>query len=59
LAPHGLEIRKPRNYDKGNFKLTILLAVETGDPAILDSEIGLVNNPHVWGRVNVVAGISA
>jgi hypothetical protein len=33
--------------------------VKTGDPAILDGGIGLVTNPHVWGRVNIVAGTSA
>jgi hypothetical protein len=46
-APRGLEIRKPGNYDRGNFKLTILLAVEMGDPAIPGGGIGLVTNPHV------------
>jgi hypothetical protein len=51
-VPRGLEIRKPGNYDKGNFKLTNLLVVEMGDPAIPNGGIGLVTNPHVWGRVN-------
>jgi hypothetical protein len=58
-SPRGLEIRKPGNYDRGNFKLTILLAVETGDPTIPDGDIGSVSNPRVWGRVNAVAGTSA
>jgi hypothetical protein len=58
-VPRGLEIRKPGNYDRGKFKLTILLAGEMGDPEILDDEIGFVTNVHVWGRVNVVAGTSA
>jgi hypothetical protein len=49
-APSGLEIRKPGNYDRGNFKLTILLAVKMGDPAILDSGIGSVAYPCVWGE---------
>ncbi len=39
-SPRGLEIRKPGNYDRGNFKLTVLLAVETGDPTIPAGEIG-------------------
>ncbi len=39
--------------------MTILLAVETGDPTIPDGDIGSVSNPHVWGRVNAVAGTSA
>ena len=58
-SPRELEIRKPGNYDRGNFKLTILLAVETGDPKIPDGDIGSVSNPRVWGRVNAVAGTSA
>jgi hypothetical protein len=37
----------------------ILLAVETGDPAIPAGQIGSVSNPRVWGRVNTVAGTSA
>ena len=41
------------------FKLTILLAVKTGDPAIPAGQIGSVSNPHVWGRFNTVAGMSA
>jgi hypothetical protein len=59
LSPRRLEIRKPGNYDRGDFKLKIFLAVETGDPTIPDGEIGLVSNPRVWGRVNAVAGTSA
>ena len=58
-SPKGLAIRKPGNYDRGDFKLTILLAVETGDPAIPAGQIGSVSNPRVWGRVNTVAGTSA
>jgi hypothetical protein len=27
-APRGLKIRKPRNYDRGTFKLTVILAFE-------------------------------
>jgi transposase len=58
-SPRGLEIRKPGNYDRGDFKLTILLAVETRDPTIPDGDIRSVSNPRVWGRVNAVAGTSA
>ena len=35
-APIGLKICKPGNYDRGTFKLTFILAVETGDPDIPD-----------------------
>jgi hypothetical protein len=33
-SPHGLQICKPRNYNSGMLKLTIILTVETGDPEI-------------------------
>ncbi len=58
-SPRGLEIRELGNYDRGVFNLTILLAVETGDPTIPDGDIGSVSNPRVSGRVNAVAGTSA
>ncbi len=47
-SPRGLKIRKLGNYDRGTFsKLTIILAVETGDPAIPAGEIGSVSNPCI------------
>ena len=58
-SPWGLHIRKPGNYDRGTFKLTIILAVEAGDPGIPDGVIGLVTNPRVWARVTTEAGTSA
>jgi hypothetical protein len=33
-SPWGMKIHKPGNYNRGTFKSTILLAVETGDPTI-------------------------
>lgn len=44
-APIGLKIRKPGNYNRGAFKLAIILAVEMGDPDIPDGDIGSVSNP--------------
>ena len=58
-APRGLKIRKPGNYDRGTFKLTVILAVEAGDPAIPNGNIGLVSNPRVWARVTTEAGTTA
>jgi hypothetical protein len=57
--PIGLKIRKPGNYDWGTFKLTIILAVETGDPDIPDGYIGSVSNPRVWARVTTEPRTSA
>jgi hypothetical protein len=58
-APRGLQIRKPGNYDRGTFKLTVILAVETGDPAIPNGDIGSVSNPRVWARVTEEPGTTA
>ena len=33
-SPKGLKICKPGNYDRGTFKLTVILAVEPGDAAV-------------------------
>jgi hypothetical protein len=54
-----MQIRKPGNYDRGTFKLTIILAVETGDPDIADGDISSVSNPPVWARVTTEPGTSA
>ena len=58
-SPRGLKIRKPGNYDRGTFKLTVILAVEAGDPGIPNGEIGSVSNPRVWARVTTEAGTTA
>jgi transposase len=54
-----LKIRKPGNYDRGTFKLTIILAIETGDPDIPAGDIGSISNPRVWARVTTEPGTSA
>ena len=58
-APLGLKIRKPGNYDRGTFKLSVILAVEAGDPAIPNGDIGSVSNPRVWARVTTEAETTA
>ena len=47
-SPMGMRIRKPSNYDRGSFKLTIILAVEAGDPTIAPGLPGLLTKPRVW-----------
>jgi hypothetical protein len=44
-SPKGLKICKPGNYDRGTFKLTIILAVEPGDAAVPNGQIGLLTLP--------------
>jgi hypothetical protein len=50
-SPHGLKIQKPGNYDRGTFKLTIILVVEAGDPAVANDLVGLLTMPRVWARI--------
>ncbi len=56
-------VRLPGGYTSASlgtcFKLTIILAVETGDPAIPNGDIGSVSNPRVWARVTMEPGTSA
>jgi transposase len=58
----GLYIKKPGHYDRGDFKLTIIIAVEPGDPA-LDGQnppaLGSTENPHIWAEVSEEAGTTA
>ena len=58
-SPVGLKIRKPGHYDRGTFKLTIILSVETGDPAIAPGLPGSLTRPRVWARVSTEAGTTA
>ena len=55
----GFYIRKPGHYDRGDFKLTIILAVEAGDPA-LDGQnphaIGSTEKPRIWAEISEEAG---
>ena len=44
-SPKGLKICKPGNYNRGTFKLTIILAVEPGDAAVPNGQIGLLTLP--------------
>ncbi len=54
-SPRGLKICKPGNYDRGTFILTIILAVETGDPAVAN---GSLTMPRVWARISDEAGMT-
>ena len=58
-SPKGLKIRKPGNYDRGTFKLTVILAVEAGDPTINNALVGLVALPRVWVRMTEEAGTTS
>ncbi len=55
-SPCGLKICKPSNNDRGMFKLTIILAVEAGDPAVANGLVGSLTMPRVWARISDEAG---
>jgi hypothetical protein len=55
-SPKGLKICKPSNYNRGTFKLTIILAVELGDAAVPNRQIGSLTLPRVWARILEEAG---
>ncbi len=52
----GLKICKPGNYDRGKFKLKIILAVEADDPAVANGLVGSLTVPRVWARISDEAG---
>jgi hypothetical protein len=58
-SPRGMRIRKPGNYDRGTIKLTIILAMETGDSAIPAGQIGSLTRPRVCARVTTEPGMTA
>ncbi len=57
-SPQKMKIHKPGNYNRGAFKLTIILAVEAGNMAVPAGVIGLVSNPCVWAHVTTKPGTS-
>jgi hypothetical protein len=59
LAPRGMRIRKPGNYDRGSFKLTIILALEAGDPPIAPGLPGSMTKPRVWAQISEVPGTTS
>ena len=53
----GVRVVKPR-HESRDTKLTVILAVEPGDPALNPEVRGSVNNPRRWLRILVKAGTS-
>jgi hypothetical protein len=49
-SPRGLKIRKPGNYDRGTFKLMIILVVEAGDPAVANGLVGSLTMAQSLGK---------
>jgi hypothetical protein len=58
---HGhtsIRLRKPGNYSKDT-KLTIIMAVEPGDPTLPPNVYGSAAHPRRWIRINQNAGTTA
>jgi hypothetical protein len=46
----GLRVRKMGNYGRGEVKVTVILAIETGDPVLPPQVPGSLQRPRVWCR---------
>jgi hypothetical protein len=57
-SPCGLKICEPGNYDRGMFKLTIILVVEASDPAVANGLVGSLTMLRVWARISDEAGMT-
>ena len=51
----GVRVVKPGHYSR-DVKLTVILAVEAGDPALPPETRGSIGNPRRWLRINVKPG---
>ena len=51
----GVRVVKPGHYSRDT-KITVILAVEAGDPALAPAVRGSVENPRRWLRIMVKAG---
>lgn len=58
-AVRGLRVRRPGNYGRGLVKITVILAVEPGDPALPAHVNGSVEWPRMWARVSTDVGTTA
>ena len=55
-AVKGLRVRKPGNYGRGLVKVTVILCIEPGDPALPPHVYGSVEWPRRWRRVSTDIG---
>jgi hypothetical protein len=55
-AVKGLRVRKPGNYGRGKVKITVILAIEPGDPNLPAHVQGSVQRPRRWFRVSTDIG---
>ena len=53
-----MRVRKIGNYGRGKAKITLILAIEPGDPDLRACKKGSVQNPRMWYRLSTDAGTS-
>ncbi|KAL7549569.1 hypothetical protein ACHAWF_016029 [Thalassiosira exigua] len=51
-AVRGMRVRKIGNYGRGAIKLTLILAIEPGDPELAPGSEGSIDNPRLWYRLS-------
>jgi hypothetical protein len=56
-AHSSIRVRKPGHYSRST-KVTVLLAVEAGDPDVPDHLLGSIAKPRVWHRIFYQGGIN-
>lgn len=57
-AVQGLRVRKIGNYGRGRTKITIIMAIEPGDPHIPWGRKGSIARPRLWYNLSTSAGTS-
>ena len=57
-AVKGLRVRKVGNYGRGSAKLTLILAVEAGDPDLESCQLGSITKPRIWYHLSPDKGTS-
>lgn len=57
-AVRGMRVRKIGNYGRGRAKITIIMAVEAGDPDLGAEVEGSIERPRIWYRLSTDAGTS-
>ena len=57
-AVKGMRVRKVGNYGRGKCKISLIMAIEAGDPGLRAEEEGSTENPRIWYRLSTDAGTS-
>ena len=58
-AVKGARVRKVGHYGRGRGKVTVIMFVEPGDPALPADELGSIERPRIWYDVNTERGTTS